>query len=222
MVSAGWAQSLVGRDWEIWWNDEEENDVKEKNDNHEDVGAVANNATIEASASEDDKGNETFSPMDIDTAPTVISEGSSAPAKPSTDVLVREEVKEDKKESQSEDGIDSDGEGSIIDDWYAGRVLSFKQKGATFQFKILFVGDENIYEMVLGQSKVRPSASGWIVSRRISVAVARRWQTEGKILMLLSLIFVDRNAQKSCCVLQRFHQMIRCRLTQVWMETKMN
>jgi hypothetical protein len=220
MVSAGWAQSLVGRDWEIWWNDEEENDVKEKNDKHENVGAVAKNATIEATASEDDKRNETFSPMDIDTTTTVVSEGSAAPAKTSTDV--REEVKEDKKESQSDDEIDSDGEGSIIDDWYAGRVLSFRQEGATFQFKILFVGDENIYEMVLGQSKVRPSASGWIVSRRISVAVARRWQTEGKLLMLLSLIFVDRNAQKSCCVLQRFHQMMRCRLIQVWMETKMN
>jgi hypothetical protein len=194
MVSAGWAQSLVGRDWEIWWNDEEENDVKEKNDKHDDVGAVAKNATIEASASEDDKRNETFSPMDIDTAATVISEGSASPAKPSTDVLVREEVKEDKKESRPDDEIDSDGEGSIIDDWYAGRVLSFRQEGASFRFKILFVGDENIYEMVLGQSKVRPSASGWIVSRRISVVVARRRQTEGKVLMLLSLIFVDRNA----------------------------
>jgi hypothetical protein len=178
MVSAGWAQSLVGRDWEIWWNDEEENDVKETNDNHEDVGAVAKNTTMEAPASEDDKRNGTISPMDLDTATTVSSEGSAAPAEPSTDG--REEVKEDKKESQSDDEneSDSDGEGSIIDDWYAGRVLSFRQKGSTFQFKILFVGDENIYEMVLGQSKVRPSASGWIVSRRISVAVARRWHIE--------------------------------------------
>ena len=58
------------------------------------------------------------------------------------------------------DSVDVD---SIIDDWYDGRILSADiQKDGTVQGRIVFLGDETVYEMVLMPSMVRPSARAWI------------------------------------------------------------
>eukprot|EP00980_Cylindrotheca_fusiformis_P009230 scaffold2012_cov193-Cylindrotheca_fusiformis.AAC.2 len=98
--------------------------------------------------------------MDVDMVPAT-ADRSVAPDKPADS-----ESDVDMRNTDNPEGldveVDSEGEGSVIDDWYAGRVLSFRRDGDKFYFKIHFVGDENIYEMVLTQSKVRPSASGWI------------------------------------------------------------
>ena len=69
----------------------------------------------------------------------------------------------DENQSSSADEDDSSAEGSIIDDWYAGHVIGVgPQEHEPFMFQISFVGDEQVYEMALVPSKVRPSASGWI------------------------------------------------------------
>lgn len=160
MVSANWAQSLVGRDWEIWWSDDDEdNDVKENQAEAEGGCTITSNDAVETSTNTD-KAAETLHQIDVSMA---IDIGGSVPP----DIQLTNGSggqEQDRKDSLSGDAIDSEGEGSIIDDWYAGRILSFTPDGGSFRFKIHFVGEENVYEMVLGQSKVRPSAWGWIVS----------------------------------------------------------
>ncbi len=101
-----WAESLVCRDWEIYWNSDEEN--------------------------------------------------ADEPTK-----------------RKDKNGKDDDSQGSFIDDWYAGRVLEATvQEDGTVVVKVLFVGDEQIYEMELSPSKVRPSARGWI--KRTTALLSRR------------------------------------------------
>ena len=122
-----WAKSLVGRDWEIFWSEEEDN---------------------ENAAATDKK---------------VYDSSQIEPKKSSI-----EENDNSNSNKQSEGGKESDGDsnsvGSIIDDWYAGRVVSAEvdSDAGKYLFKIRFVGDAEIYEMSLDPSKVRPSARGWI------------------------------------------------------------
>jgi hypothetical protein len=128
-----WAKSLVGRDWEIYWNDEEDK---------EDSPA---------------KQVDTISSMEICT---------------------EEKENVDTKNDNEDEDEDSE-QGSIIDDWYAGKVLSLEpQDGDKLSFKVHFVGDEEIYDMDLEPKKVRPSARGWI--KRTKALLCASLDTEDK------------------------------------------
>lgn len=201
MVSLDWANSLLGRDWEIFWNDSEENEAKDKTTDtkteSEEVDTkeeVKVESTVESLEMSNDFANK-LSPskvMDLESVsgpvmmeldlsldkPKVVDNPSSEGAKVETmntrgkSGAKKEERKQldeanemdvDEEEENEFIGDESESEGSIIDDWYAGRVLSFSSDTEnTFTFKVHFVGDEEIYEMVLDPSKVRPSARGWI------------------------------------------------------------
>lgn len=118
-----WAASLVGRDWEIYWNDDEDNDEKE-------VSATAPASSVAVDAPSDLTGGD------------------------------------------NDDG-ENGSQGDIIDDWYAGSVLAATvQDNGTVLVKVLFVGDEQLYEMELGPTKVRASARGWI--KRSMAILSRR------------------------------------------------
>lgn len=135
-----WAESLVGRDWEIYWNDDEDNDAKDEAET---------------------------APMDVTTSTTTTHapEVSTTPDT-SADKMV---VDKDENDIPASKDDDDESEGSIIDDWYAGRILKVtRQESGVLMFKVLFVGDEEIYDMELEPAKVRPSARGWI-KRTISL-----------------------------------------------------
>ena len=122
-----WAESLVGRDWEIYWNDDEDNDERE----------------------------------------------STAPAMAVDKPAESESYKNELSPGDAEGNNDESSQGSIIDDWYAGRILSAAPNAnGSVQFRVLFVGDEQIYEMELSPSKVRPSARGWI--KRTTALLCRK------------------------------------------------
>lgn len=100
---AEWAESLVGRDWEIYWNSDDDADQL----------------------------------------------------------------------SEHQDYEEDNSQGSFIDDWYAGRVLeAIVKENGTVVVRVLFVGDEQIYEMELSPAKVRPSARGWI--KRTTALLSRK------------------------------------------------
>lgn len=144
MASSSWAESLVGRDWEIWWSEDREGSTGE-NDN----GKSSQGRDI-------DKADDAA--MEID---GTMAGGDLFPSTVKDSI---NEIDEDVAEDSEEEN-ESESEGSIIDDWYAGRILSYEQVGdQSFVFKTLFVGDEQIYDIVLDPQKVRPSAIGWIVS----------------------------------------------------------
>jgi hypothetical protein len=70
------------------------------------------------------------------------------------------QTKHDNKSTHDDEG---DSVASIADDWYDGRILSAEiQKDGTVQGRIVFVGDDTVYGMVLMPSMVRPSARAWI------------------------------------------------------------
>jgi hypothetical protein len=68
--------------------------------------------------------------------------------------------------------VDSDGDESSTDhedDWYDGKIQSLhhgtksgNEEAISLHFDIVFVGDEQMYEMVLTAKDVRPSARTWI------------------------------------------------------------
>ena len=196
MVSLEWANSLVGRDWEIYWNDQEENDGKDNNsssptneekaskddsggDGDEQVVAetkTQSDITFDDTSTTDNKNNlvEGPIPMDVDndleqgTTKVVANVGGdSLESNSGAKVIVEENQQKEEKESDDDDDDDDDESvGSVINDWYAGRVVSVSQQsnseGSTFTFKVIFIGEEETYEMTLDPSKVRPSAWGWI------------------------------------------------------------
>jgi hypothetical protein len=180
MVSLDWARSLVGRDWEIWWNDEEENkdeteevNVQRPSMNDATITTKITTATTEIGPI---RGTDHHHQGDViqesGPIPMVVDrqnsgQRSSSPVAPEKSTNPDAQPKDDDKNGKNnQDGeVQSDSEGSIIDDWYAGRVLKMTQQADNvFMFKILFVGDDEIYEMELIPSKVRPSSRGWIVS----------------------------------------------------------
>ena len=141
MASSSWAEDLVGRDWEIWWSENEGGTSDDKN-------GESPNKPSEMDVDKD-KPLQENDDMVSNVVMAYLHETKNDPGKP---------------EGENEGESESEGEGSVIDDWYAGRILSFEQAGESFIFKIIFVGDEQIYEMALDPTKVRPSAIAWIVS----------------------------------------------------------
>ncbi|CAJ1888328.1 unnamed protein product [Cylindrotheca closterium] len=143
MVTLSWAENLVGRDWEIWWSDNEEGTSGDNND---------------------DGNQDQPSGMDVDNNDSVLDDTMTGRDLVSSTVMASLDNTTDDPVDRNEnnDESESEGEGSVIDDWYAGRILSFEQSGQSFIFKVIFVGDEEEYEMALDSTKVRPSAIAWI------------------------------------------------------------
>lgn len=129
-----WGESLVGRDWEIYWSEAKE------------VGTQVESSASHENAMETDDGEEGLKPKTN-----------------KVDDNNNNNKGDDDDENDNDDDEDDDDEGSIIDDWYAGKVLSMNvTRNGEMTFRILFVGDDQVYTMELGPSKVRPSARGWI------------------------------------------------------------
>lgn len=112
-----WAKSLVGRDWEIYW---------ENNHTSLDESAESENKRMLESVSEGAENEE---------------EAESA--------FTRESNKEE----------DTDEE-----DWYDGHVeeIESRKDDGSYSFRVRFVGDDTLYNMVLVPRIVRPSARAWI------------------------------------------------------------
>ena len=86
----------------------------------------------------------------------------------SNETIQTESNENEGKDEGEKDANSSDDEGSIIDDWYDGNVLGIidDETGPVgengWKFKVVFLGDEEIYEVYLEPRKVRPSARGWV------------------------------------------------------------
>lgn len=153
MASLRWAENLVGRDWEIWWCESEEGTSDDKN----------GSSPSDPSEMDVDKDLSTMENDVLVTGGDLVSDIVMASLDEMNDDPVEPEVENEASEGGNE-GSESNDDASVIDDWYAGRILSLEDTGESIIFKIVFVGDEQIYEMALDPTKVRPSAIAWIVS----------------------------------------------------------
>ena len=204
MLSQEWARSLVGRDWEIFWNDSEENEDKtdeKKQDAMNQVQVDESHAIDEkkpdvmkvTDEKHDEKNQDAMNQVQVDESHAVDEKKPDAMKVTDEkhdeqnqdemnqvkmdDSHAVDEKKQDDMEVDKDDDDDDNSEGSVIDDWYAGNVLSLEsQDGDKFSFKVRFVGDETIYDMVLDPSKIRPSASGWI-KRTTAILGCKTWET---------------------------------------------
>ncbi|KAG7363444.1 transcription factor S-II TFIIS [Nitzschia inconspicua] len=197
-----WAQSLVGRDWEIFWVEEEDNDGQTETAAtiHSEESLQLNpvfpasgllpegqvvvgmNGNVQKDIFSTAAGQETAEERRVHLFELEASSGISTHAFKSNGTLdgdfgapqAREHKTEfDKDVEPNQDEIKDDGEGdeegSIIDDWYDGRILAVERTSprggaieSSYLFHIHFVGDETIYKLCLVPNKVRPSAKGWV------------------------------------------------------------
>lgn len=182
-TSIEWAKSLVGRDWEIFWsetNDDEDvkagGDLETQSDNNHSThtrqenlihsphdmdvdqpSVVQDNSTSDNAVMAGDMNNyaETM----------LISDGNEG----TTSGRVADQLAEHNsgsKKKDKEDGEEHQDDESVedVEDWYYGHVISFVcRNGGTFVFKVSFVGDDDtLYDMELNPTIVRPSAQAWI------------------------------------------------------------
>jgi len=143
-----WAQSLTGRDWEIYWSD----DGKCQDQQEIDQGQEQKNpAAVEQSTA---TGDDSTIHSTRDYSATTI--GTIQPAS------VAEEVEEE-EEDEEEDP----------EDWYDGRVeaIANVSPGGKYSFHVRFVGDEQLYTMILEPQNVRPSARAWIARSKALLSV---------------------------------------------------
>ena len=121
-----WARSLIGRDWEIFWDSGDEKAQDKKDQGSADVQVQVDTSDTQATAT----------------------------------VMGRSGVMAETGDANKEEDATTSEEPS---DWYDGRIVSAeKRNDGTFLFFITFVGDEQIYDMVLGRALVRPSARAWL------------------------------------------------------------
>ena len=152
-----WAQSLVGRDWEIYWSE----------------GGDGDDASIEDAPSD----VRVQTPIPIGEPSTVqLNEENGGAGSNLTNGT-------EKSASDDTDDGETSEEGSIIDDWYAGHVKSMSvQDDNKFSFAVCFVGEDIVYDMVLDKTKVRPSARGWIKRSKALLSISSRqgenWEEE--------------------------------------------
>ena len=183
-----WARNLIGKDWEIFWREEEDRNEDEPMEIELSkaeatvVAAITATTASGQETAEEQKATNTDGIVDtermkVDDANVQIEESSvdkdtsmeddQAITKPNEN---KEPVEAENKENKGNSGDDEDAssEGSIIDDWYDGNILGIidDEIGPIgkngWKFKILFLGDEEIYEVFLEPGKVRPSARGWV------------------------------------------------------------
>lgn len=192
-----WARNLVGKDWEIFWQEEEDGNEEEaeapEGVNTEPVAVDVAIATTTASGQEtaEEEKRETLDTistngiidveMKIDNMNAQVEDSSSdkvmsigdikTTTKPNESQEIMNGVeKKEKENSNSNDDDDDATEGSVIDDWYDGHVLGIINDVSTaapigrngWKFRVVFLGDEEEYEVFLAPNKVRPSARGWV------------------------------------------------------------
>mmetsp|Transcript_25232 Transcript_25232/g.38131 ORF Transcript_25232/g.38131 Transcript_25232/m.38131 type:complete len:1046 (+) Transcript_25232:163-3300(+) len=124
-----WAESLVGRDWEIFWDTGVNDSSEPKNE----MTAITKD------------GGENFT------------------SRENSEAIVGEE---------------EDEEGDISD-WYDGRIIRYESAGAgDFSFDIRFVGEDQIYNMKLSYSSVRPSARAWLIRTKALLSISKSYKWE--------------------------------------------
>lgn len=180
-----WARNLVGKDWEVFWQEEEDgNEEEPEGPKIEPVSVTMTTASGQETAEEEKKETKNTNgivdtEMTVDDDNNVQVEGSSADDKDTSIGNSKETAQpneneemtdaEEKKKEGDANGNDEDAsEGSVIDDWYDGHVLGIVNETAGpigkngWKFRIDFLGDEETYEVFLLPDKVRPSARGWL------------------------------------------------------------
>jgi len=174
-----WAKNLVGKDWEIFWQEDEDGTEDDDQAMEMAVPRTATAATTTTTASgqgtaEEKKEINTVESVDVEMKINDDNEQRNDVQNNADSKLEIEpkqnnqsmEVTNEQKENNN--GDDDESQGSIIDDWYDGNVLGIidDESGPIgengWKFKILFLGDEEIYEVFLEPNKVRPSARGWL------------------------------------------------------------
>ena len=128
-----WANSLVGRDWEIFWADD--GCCEKKECLKETIQVPIHDENENETATDENTGQE-------------------------HQLLLQQEPQEQEKNGNEQDE-ESDHED--VEDWYDGHVLDqTSTNDGNVAFRVRFVGDEAIYSMSLDPTRVRPSAKAWI------------------------------------------------------------
>jgi len=173
-----WARNLVGKDWEIFWKEDEDGNEDEAMGIEvkaepaaaaaaEDAADCTTTTASGQETAEEKKETKAGGAMDIEmniSDDNEQIEGSSVKVESEADSKQITEVKKEETNGADED----ESQGSIIDDWYDGNILGIidDETGPVgengWKFRILFLGDETIYEVFLEPGKVRPSARGWV------------------------------------------------------------
>ena len=178
-----WALNLVGKDWEIYWQEDEEDDKNEDDDEtdtndkeqerqQETTTSTSSSPTTTASGqetAEEEKKKKECSPANA------VEMEIEVPSNESMSIEGDKEEKEkliESKEKKKEKNDDDASQGSIIDDWYDGHILGIIDDTTTtttssprdngWKFRVNFVGDEQTYNICIVPGKIRPSARGWV------------------------------------------------------------
>lgn len=133
-----WAKNLIGREWEIFWDSGNDQIPDEKVRPKEEI--VSSECPAKSMVAES-----------IETQQAIETNGVSVVTSSAT--IKGEGMQHDDEQEPS--------------DWYDGLVVSAEKcNDGKFIFAIKFVGDEQIYNMVLERELVRPSARAWVQRTR--------------------------------------------------------
>lgn len=134
-----WIDSIVGRDWEVFWKQGSSRTTLKYDPCVETAFAQAFSTVHESSAF-----------VDADDMPL--------------NMLVQQ-----RKDNTDDDVSDNSADADHEEDWYDATVHMFDRPGESegsatlsLHFRVSFVGDDEIYFMILTPETVRPSARGWI------------------------------------------------------------
>ncbi|KAL3920413.1 MAG: hypothetical protein SGILL_003277, partial [Bacillariaceae sp.] len=149
-TSDRWAQSLVGRDWEIYWVDEEDNADADADINNYNGTAMDIATSVEASSGDCGDGSSRPDAPSEQQQPPEQQQAQISPEmmwrniNSAASITGQESVEEERLETSTADNMhvgdgesakpepikmedeedsDNDEEGSVIDDWYDGHVL---------------------------------------------------------------------------------------------------
>ena len=153
-VTEQWIQHVVGRNWEIYWasdSTETETPNDTPSDSHDEKGDTNHDTPLESPPKR----------RKVQPDGTGVNGGEERHASDLHDNEPNAHAEHDMEEEEDDDE----------DDWYAGSIQSF----VTFEadkngneiksrpvFRVLFVGDEEIYEMCVEPTILRPCARTWI------------------------------------------------------------
>lgn len=153
MRRLAWPEVLIGRDWEIFWADD---DNEEHEQTLREVSSVSPTKLDDRGSDSDGPRETTESQQEASTAgaATTLIESQLGVPPNSNPNASQSSLRE--KDSSGEDESDIEHE----PDWYEGRVESFDP--ASGKFQVRFVGDEAIYNMKLDCKTIRPSVSAWV------------------------------------------------------------
>ena len=197
-----WAKAIVGRDWEIFWNDEEEEEEEERPEHHSNNQKQSAQETMLVEPRDADRpegsrdvesNNSVPGDVRVSESEHVTPEGSTSKKKEkrrgnqsaSTGPMETEETSSATQQQQDETSDaemsdSSDEEAEYEEGWYMGHIQEYlgndDQGMATF--RIRFVGDEENYEMPLRPEHVRPCNQRWIIR---SLALLRATNLEAAL-----------------------------------------